>query len=67
MSTGESSDSPPFRGFTEEDILTVVDPLLGVSLFLEDEDKSVLESVGINSETLKYRRRAFEINSEKKV
>ena len=54
MSTGESSDSPPFRGFTEEDILTVVDPLLGVSLFLEDEDKSVLESVGMNSETLKY-------------
>ena len=67
MSIGESSDSPPFRGFTEEDILTVVDPLLGVSLYLEDEDKSVLESVGINSETLKYRRRAFEINAEKKV
>ena len=59
MSTGESSDSPPFRGFTEEDMVKVVDPLLGVSLFLEDEDKSVLESVGIDSETFKHHCRAF--------
>ena len=43
MSTGESSDSPPFRGFTEDDIYSIVDPLQGVSLFLEDEDKSVPE------------------------
>ena len=72
MSTGESSDSeisfkPPYNKNTEQDTSTAANPLPGVSLSLEDEDRSVLESVGIDSETLKYNRRAFKINAEKKV
>ena len=72
MSTGEeSSDSeisfkPPYNKDTK-DTSTAANPPPGASLSLEDEDRSVLESIGIDSETLEYNRRAFKINAEKKV
>ena len=72
MSTGEeSSDSeisfkPPYNKDTK-DTSTAANPLPGASLSLEDEDRSMLESIGIDSETLEYNRRAFKINAEKKV
>ena len=73
MSTGEeSSDSeisfkPPYNKDIEQGTSTAANPLPGASLSLEDEDRSVLESIGIDSETLEYNRRAFKINAEKKV
>ena len=66
MSSGDSSDSevsfnPPYNKNTEQDTLAAA------ALSLEEKDRSVLSSVGIDSETLKYNRGALEVNAEEKV
>ena len=59
MSEGkqQATDSPftrstSFRGFADNDITTVVNPLQNISLVIDDEENSILESVGIGNETL---------------